>query len=240
MVVPTNLVTAWHTITTDLRLPLPWPKKDDYRPSNDPTILIWGGSSSVGQYTVQLLAYYGYSKVVAVASASQHDFLTSLGAAQTFDYNDPTILAQLQNLGAVPVILDCIGSKPNSLATISQVATKDTKIAIMLPVIIRDASETEKPIYEMDITKVANWAPGTLPIGVRTHFYQQNEFNAENLQRVIIPELLEKRIVRPNKIRIVEGKSMLDRAERCLELLRGKKVRGEKLVWRLDYEDLGL
>jgi hypothetical protein len=44
--------------------------------------------------------------------------------------------------------------------------------------------------------------------------------------------------VRPNKHRIVEGNTLLERAENALKLLRNQAVSGERLVWRIaDEED---
>jgi hypothetical protein len=48
--------------------------------------------------------------------------------------------------------------------------------------------------------------------------------------------MLRDGIVEPNKIQVVEGKTMLERAEKALELLRNKKVSGERLVWRVSEE----
>lgn len=232
VVIPTNLVTIFHTLTTDLEIPLPWPKPAGYRPATDQPILIWGGSSSVGQYAIQVLKYYGHSKIIAVASKRQHGLLTSLGASSTFDYNEPDIVDKLRDVGQIPLILDCIGSQKNSLGPIAKVAQAGSKVAIMLPVIIRDASETVGPEYTMDVLEAAKWVEGVDARGVRTHFYQQNAFFAEKLQSEIMPTLVGQGIIKPNKIRVVEGSSTLARAQAALDALRRKEVSGEKLVWR--------
>jgi NADPH:quinone reductase-like Zn-dependent oxidoreductase len=48
---PNNFVTVFHAVTADLGLELPdYPKPDDYVPKQaEAVILVWGGSSSVGQ-----------------------------------------------------------------------------------------------------------------------------------------------------------------------------------------------
>ncbi|KAF4554193.1 Zinc-binding dehydrogenase-like protein 18 [Elsinoe fawcettii] len=235
---PTNLVTAFHTIVTDLGLSLPWPKPEGYTPEDNRPILVWGASSSVGQYCIQVLKYYGYIKVLAVASKRQHQYLKSLGAIKTFDYSEDDVVSQLKALGSLPYIIDCIGSQDKSLALIAQIAQSGAKVAIMLPVIVRDATETEEPIYEMDVQKAASWSEGVDARGVRTHFWQQNEFHARNLQSVIVPKLVAEGIIRPNRIREIEGENMLERAEKALSLLRNRVVRGEKLVFALDDEGL--
>lgn len=48
-----------------------------------------------------------------------------------------------------------------------------------------------------------------------------------------MPTLLDQGIVKPNKVRNVEGQSLLERAQRALDILRRRKVSGERLVWRV-------
>jgi D-arabinose 1-dehydrogenase-like Zn-dependent alcohol dehydrogenase len=167
-------------VTVDLGLPLPWPRSPDYQPhhAEDP-ILIWGGSSSVGQYALQILSYYGYRKLIATASPSHHQLLRSFGATEVFDYKNPDVTAQIldsaKSLGGtgpvIPFVLDCIGSKYGTLSPIAKVAQKGTKVAVLLPVIVRDASDTEAPEYAMDVQASAQWVEGVIASGVRTHFY---------------------------------------------------------------------
>lgn len=67
--------------------------------------------------------------------------------------------------------MDCIGSQSASIAPISKIAKNGAKVAILLPFIVRDSSETEDPVYEYDVNKVADWAEGVDVRGVRTHTY---------------------------------------------------------------------
>ena len=71
----------------------------------------------------------------------------------------------------MPFILDCIGHQYGSLAQISKIAKPGSKVAVMLPVIVKDATETEAPVYEMDAGKCAKWEDAVDVRGVRTHFY---------------------------------------------------------------------
>lgn len=48
-----------------------------------------------------------------------------------------------------------------------------------------------------------------------------------------MPALLAKEIVKPNKFRIVEGSSLLERAQAAMDALRRKEVSGERLVWKV-------
>jgi NADPH:quinone reductase-like Zn-dependent oxidoreductase len=179
---PNNFVTVFHSVTADLGMELPWPKPENYEARDaKEAILIWGGSSSVGQYALQILKYYGYSNLIATASPRHHEKLKKMGAKWTFDYNDPQIVSLILNTAAsqdligsnagVPLILDCIGSKDGSIKPISKIAKSGSKVAILLPVIVKDSTETEAPEYEMDVRKAADWNEGVDARGVRTHFH---------------------------------------------------------------------
>lgn len=248
---PNNFVTVFHSLTTDLDIETPWPKPDGYLPANvDRPILVWGGSSSVGQFAIQILRYYGYTNILATASRRHHEKLRSLGANEVFDYNDPDIITSINRVGDVARIYDCIGSKTGSIAPIAKLAKSGAKVAILLPVIVRDSSETEDPEYEMDVTKAADWAEGVDVRGVRTHHYldvssvgledeekladyQQNEFFKYHLQPDIMPTMLKDGVVSPQKQRIVEGGTLLERAQTAMDMLRRKEASMERLVWRV-------
>jgi NADPH:quinone reductase-like Zn-dependent oxidoreductase len=175
---PNNFVTVFHAVVTDLGLTLPWPKPSAYTPeqAEDP-ILIWGGSSSVGQYALQILKYFGYRNLLTTASPKHHDLLRSYGAAQVFDYNDPDVIKAILASStrsaepAIPLILDCIGSQNGSVRPLALIAQSGAKVAVLLPVIVRDATETEAPEYSFDVPGTADWANGVEAVGVRTHFY---------------------------------------------------------------------
>lgn len=97
--VPNNFMAIFHTVTVDLGPQLPWPKPDAWVPKNADGqdlregILIWGGSSSVGQCALQILRWYGYKHLLATASKRNHSLLKEYGASSVFDYNDPSITA---------------------------------------------------------------------------------------------------------------------------------------------------
>lgn len=172
--VPTNLVTAVHTLTADLKLDLPWPKPDTYVPKHaDDAVLVWGASSSVGMFVIQVLRYWGYNNILAVASGRHAESLKKLGAKKVFDYTKEGVVEQIKNEGHIPRIVDCIGSVEGTLTPLSKIATEGSVVAIMLPVIISHASDDDEPEYEMDVSKVlvGEWAKGVDLRGVRTHFY---------------------------------------------------------------------
>lgn len=58
------------------------------------TLLLWGGSSSVGSSVIQLATAAGYD-VVATASASNFEYVKGLGATGVVDYHDEDVVEKL-------------------------------------------------------------------------------------------------------------------------------------------------
>lgn len=174
--VPNNFVSVWHTFTADLNIPLQYPKPAAYKPpAATAPILIWGGATSVGQYAVQLLRYYGYTQIIATASPKHHAHLIALGATAVLDYIQADVVQQISALfgkhAGSALILDCVGSSQGSIAPIAKVAEKGAIVAVLLPVIVKDVSNTDVPEYSLDAGAAAPWADGVTVRGVRTHFY---------------------------------------------------------------------
>ena len=72
----------------NLRLPSKDPK------STGQTLLLWGGSSSVGASVIQLAVASGV-EVIATASKKNFDMVKKLGATEVFDYNAPGVVGDL-------------------------------------------------------------------------------------------------------------------------------------------------
>ena len=58
------------------------------------TLLVWGGSTSVGSNATQLAVAAGY-EVITTASPKNFDYVKKLGASQTFDYRSKTVVGDL-------------------------------------------------------------------------------------------------------------------------------------------------
>jgi NADPH:quinone reductase-like Zn-dependent oxidoreductase len=62
--------------------------------SKGKTIIVWGGSSSVGSNAIQLGVAAGY-EVFTTASPSNFEYVTKLGASKVFDYRSKTVVADM-------------------------------------------------------------------------------------------------------------------------------------------------
>lgn len=176
--VPVNLVSAIHSIVTDLELDLPWPIPQDWKPKNaGKPILIWGAGSSVGIYIIQVLRHWKYTNILAIASSKHNEYLRRLGAQAVFDYTKSTVVDDINAHVAkdqhIPYIIDCIGSVNGTLTPLTKIAQPKSVVAVMLPVIVSHSSDQQEPTYEMDVAKclVGRWADDVTVRGIRTHFY---------------------------------------------------------------------
>ena len=66
---------------------------------------------------------------------------------------------------------------------------------------------------------------------------QQNEFFKHHLQPDVMPTMLKERIVVPQRQRIIEGVTLLERAQKAMDMLRRKEANMERLVWRVSDTD---
>ena len=116
------------------------------------TLLVWGGSTSVGSNAIQLAVAAGY-EVITTASPRNFDYVKNLGASQVFDYNSKTAvkdiikafqgktLAGALAIGkgsaeaCVDIVQACSGSKFVSMASVS-VSLEDYPRRSQLPLLI--------------------------------------------------------------------------------------------------------
>lgn len=173
--VPCSLATAFHTLSHDLKLRI-IPFEDPSKATGPLTpeeaskrILVWGASSSAGQYFIQVLAKSGYKHIVAVASAPHHATLKELGATQTVDYRSPSYAEDIGE--KVDLVADCIGDREETISKVAKVVknSEDSIVAILLPIRFggRGASSVS-----MELDKEA--LPDKVQVSlVRTHFYEK-------------------------------------------------------------------
>lgn len=94
-VLPLALSTSTVGLYTSTQLALPRPSLDTPKQTGK-TVLIWGGSSSVGSIAIQLAKASGY-KVAVTASPRNNDYVKKLGADHIFDYSSKTVVEDILN-----------------------------------------------------------------------------------------------------------------------------------------------
>ena len=92
-VIPLGLSTAACGLFQKDQLALQYPSVPHSAPTGK-TLLIWGGSTSVGSNAIQLAVAAGY-EVFTTASPRNFDYVKKLGASQAFDYKSKTVVDDL-------------------------------------------------------------------------------------------------------------------------------------------------
>ncbi|EIN13314.1 hypothetical protein PUNSTDRAFT_129002 [Punctularia strigosozonata HHB-11173 SS5] len=124
----------------------------------------------------------------------------------------------LQRGPARHLVLDAIGDRQETIAKYSPLAKPGARVAILLPIRYggRAANNVGSELDE------GAFAPGI-----------HNEWFRDHLQPELLPALLEKGLIKPNKIRVVEGSTPLERLQNAIDSLANGAVSGEKLVVRI-------
>jgi len=107
------------------------------------TLLVWGGSTSVGSNAIQLAVAAGY-EVITTASPKNFDYVKSLGASTVFDYRSPT---------AISDIITILKSKKS----VGAIAIGDGSLEACIPII--GASKGRKFIAQASVPQAKNLPP---------------------------------------------------------------------------------
>ena len=92
-VLPLGLSTAACGLFQKDHLALQYPSVPRPKPTGK-TLLVWGGSTSVGCNAIQLAVCAGY-EVFTTASPRNFDFVKKMGASRAFDYNSKTVVDEI-------------------------------------------------------------------------------------------------------------------------------------------------
>ena len=102
------------------------------QPSDRQSVVVWGGSTSVGSNAIQLAAAAGY-RVVATASPRNHERARALGASDVIDYRSPTavrdVVAALRGADVVGVLAVGEGSAEPAVAVAAGTGAKRVSLA---------------------------------------------------------------------------------------------------------------
>ena len=136
------------------------------------TLLVWGGSSSVGCNAIQLAVASGY-EVIATTSPKNFDLAKKLGACQVFNYKSKTILEDLIDAlkeksiaGAIDAV--GIGGAFHSCIAVVEKSNGNKFVSFVRP----DAMQV------------------TLPEGVTAKFIQSAEIKDNEISKVIFEDFL--------------------------------------------------
>ena len=135
--IPDNFATAYWTLFgphRQLERPSTFPSTSTPTDAEEP-ILVYGASSSAGQYIVQLLKLSGYSNIIATGSPNNHSLLKKLGVRHVINYRSVDVVKDiLEKAGKkLSLVIDIIAAS-STLDVIAKVLAPGGKVTILLPV----------------------------------------------------------------------------------------------------------
>lgn len=123
------VLTAFYDRQTGHGLAAPWEAGGE-RVGAGKAVVVLGGSSSVGQYAVQLAKLSGFGRVVTSSSARHADFLRSLGADVVLDRATPNTAEDFRAaVGDLPLefVFDAISEKDTQALGVEVLAATKTE-----------------------------------------------------------------------------------------------------------------
>ncbi|KDQ10833.1 hypothetical protein BOTBODRAFT_115316 [Botryobasidium botryosum FD-172 SS1] len=102
--IPITLVAAFVGLFHSTGLGIPPPFKGPTVDGADSTILILGGSSSVGYFAIQLARLAGFKHILTTVSPSNNDYVKSIGATHVFDRSAPDVAEQIRAAAGVELV----------------------------------------------------------------------------------------------------------------------------------------
>ncbi|CAN9310880.1 unnamed protein product [Alternaria sp. RS040] len=155
VVLPLALATAASGLYPPNLLNLPLPTTPPRKTELKKTVLIWGGSSSVGLAAIQLAVASGL-RVIATCSPTNFELVKSVGAKEVFDYRSASavsdIVASLQQPDTeFAGVYDAISESSSFSMVKSIVETLQSKapIAVVMPCAADMVSEWYNPQFLM-------------------------------------------------------------------------------------------
>lgn len=165
------IASFYHKDGIDVK-PHPW-NKGGNEAGKGQSIVIIGGSSSVGQYAIQLARLSGFSNIITASSSNHHQHLQDLGAHIVLDRNTakPEDYAKAANTFPLSTTLDSISSKETGVLAVeilqaanppsSTNSKQPTMIHLLDPVQdIKDAANSKGKI-QVNVVNV--WGIGSAP-----------------------------------------------------------------------------
>ncbi|KAM0266805.1 hypothetical protein ACHAPA_006582 [Fusarium lateritium] len=197
--------------------------------------LVYGASTSVGLYAVQL-GKVSNVRVIAVASSKNHDLLKRLGATFTIDYRNDDWADQVKQItgGKLKYALDNIADGGSSQKIVSAMAHSDGTKLIALSPVNKDSLHAINPYVKAE-SMIAFTVFGRALGEEYTMFDNAgpatpNEKSAWERELRLVTGSLERGDIQPNPVREV---GTLDDVLEAFRLSKEGKLSAEKAVLKI-------
>ncbi|KAH9846081.1 GroES-like protein [Lenzites betulinus] len=198
--------------------------------SGNEWVFVYGGSSAVGHFTIQLARIAGY-KVVTTASPRNFDLVKSLGADAVFDYHDDDVVTKIKEAtgDSVAYAVDAISLAASQRISAEVIAPTGGKVVLVqFPV----AGATERKDVQIIPTLLYTALGRAFDFGPGAHFPVSTEDRDHMVGFLkLVPQLLQQRAIKPSPVKLWEGG--LAAIPDGLQYMREGKVSAEKIVYRV-------
>ncbi|KAF3052480.1 hypothetical protein E8E11_010657 [Didymella keratinophila] len=199
----------------------------DRKSGKQTSVLIWGGSSSVGLYAIQLARLHNFN-VVTVCSPKHHNYVKDLGAHHVFDYKSDDVVDKIKEAAPrLQYIFDTIGDKTSSATSSHALGEAGGTLCTVRP----GKANTEGVSSQAKVTDVLVWTAF-----LKDHQYKEFKWPANkddhNLAAELfkkLPNWLEDGTVKPNKTKVL--KPLNDKLLEGFQEYRDGKISGYKIVY---------
>lgn len=205
-------------------LAAPWDEGGD-KVGKGKSVVVLGGSSSVGQYAIQLARLSGFERIITNASAAHHDFLSGLGAHVVLDRSKSNPEDFVAAIGELPLefVFDTISVAETQELGVKILQTNKTENSRV--VLVQQVNKDAQKLGQEGDIKVA--VQGVLGLGSSPTL----RYLSEPLLKHLGGEdgYIARGLFKPNRVIISEGG--LEKLEQALELNK-RGVSGHKVVVR--------
>ncbi|EPQ30442.1 uncharacterized protein PFL1_01968 [Pseudozyma flocculosa PF-1] len=220
-----------------LGLPNPDPAKELPEITRDsPALLVWAGSTAVGQYAVQLGRAAGY-RVITTASPKNHELLKSMGAYETHDYRDESTPEKIAKAHPdLSKALDCISENGTQSLCVRSLGEQGGEVVVLL----KPESDAIKLRDSVKITHILAYTCLGRPFTYGKAEFGQDIVDKDsafikqwlNGDQGLFHHLFKNKRITGNKIKHMEGG--LHAVTEGLKYLQEGKVSAEKLAYTID------
>jgi NADPH:quinone reductase-like Zn-dependent oxidoreductase len=220
--IPLATITAALGLFHEMGLPLP--------PATCGTpVLVWAGSTSVGQYVIQLAKSAGCF-VITTASPTRHDYLKELGADACFNYKDFNVVSQIKQVAKdnLAYAFDCISDKESIKQVCAALTGNNSQVVTVLPGV---STEIPSHVTERSVMMYTIFGREIDTFGQHYKVKPQDKEFAEKFFKLLADVLLPNGLVKPNKVTKIPGG--LNGVENGFKQMMENKIAGEKLVYTL-------
>ncbi|EQB50260.1 hypothetical protein CGLO_10321 [Colletotrichum gloeosporioides Cg-14] len=194
----------------------------------DISVLIWGGSSSVGLYAIQIAALHGF-KVITTCSPRHFDLVKDLGAKHAFDYHDDNVVESIKQAApGLKYVFDTIGNKSSS-GLASRAIDERGGLCTVRP----GKANTEDVTKQTKVTDVLVWTAF-----LKDHRYGSFHWPADEADHKLgaeffeqLPGWVEEGKIKPNKSKVIPGG--LDGVHKGFQEYRDGNISATKLVYKI-------